>query len=267
MRTSRSLTILSVWFLVGAALAQPPAAPATSVMVVADFHMSNPGQDLHNVTVGDVLTAERQKEIAATIGALAEFHPTIVMAEWPAEQASERYTQYLAGSLPPDRNEVVQLGFRLAKAAGINHFVGIDVDGDFPYDTVARFAQAHGQSGLLEGANKEIERFIQTQTEILRCKGIAPTLRYLNDPERLSHDNNFYRLMLHIGQGPEQPGVDLLTGWYRRNFAICANLIQNSHPGDKIVVFYGSGHAFLLRQCISETPGFQLVEPNKFLPK
>ena len=53
----------------GAALAQHPAAPATSVMVVADFHMSNPGQDLHNVTVGDVLTAERQTEIATIIGA------------------------------------------------------------------------------------------------------------------------------------------------------------------------------------------------------
>jgi len=73
--------------------------------------------------------------------------------------------------------------------------------------------------------------------------------------------------MLHIGEGSEQPGVDLLTGWYRRNFAICANVIQNSHSGDRIVVFYGSGHAFLLRQCIAETPGFQLVEPNRFLPE
>jgi len=267
MRTSRSLTVLSIFFLVGVALAQHPAAPATSVMVVADFHMSNPGRDLHNVTVGDVLTGERQTEIATIVGALAEFHPTIVMAEWPAEQANERYAQYLAGSLPPNRNEVVQLGFRLAKAAGIKHFFGIDVDGDFPYGAVKSFAQTHGQSGLLEGANKEIETFIQTQTEILRSKGIAATLRYLNDPERLSHDNNFYRQMLHIGEGSEQPGVDLLTGWYRRNFAICANLIQSSHPGDRIVVFYGSGHAFLLRQCIAETPGFQLVEPNKFLPE
>jgi Family of unknown function (DUF5694) len=115
--------------------------------------MSNPGQDLHNVTVGDVLTAERQAEIASIVSALTEFRPTIVMAEWPAGQASERYAQYLAGTLPPDRNEVVQLGFRLAKAAGIKHFVGIDVPGDFPYDAVTSFAQAHGQSGLLEGAN------------------------------------------------------------------------------------------------------------------
>ncbi len=47
---------------------------------------------------------------------------------------------------------------------------------------------------------------------------------------------------------------------------ICANLLQLSTPGDRIVVFYGSGHAFLLRQCVAETPGFRLVEPDAWLP-
>lgn len=268
MRPSRLLAAFSsVLFLASTALAQHPAAPEISVMVVAGFHMSNPGHDLHNVTVGDVLAVERQAEIATITDALARFHPTEVMAEWPADLASERYAQYLAGSLAPSRNEVVQLGFRLAKSAGLKHFYGIDADGDFPYEAVQSFAQAHGQSELLERANEGIEASVHTQTEMLQSKGIAATLRYLNDPERLSHDNAFYRQMLRIGVGPQQPGVDLLTAWYRRNFSICANLIQNSHPGDRITVFYGSGHAFLLRQCVAETPGFQLVEPNNFLPK
>jgi Family of unknown function (DUF5694) len=38
-------------------------------------------------------------------------------------------------------------------------------------------------------------------------------------------------------------------------------------PGDRIVVFYGAGHAYLLRQCVREVPGFELVEPNTYLPK
>lgn len=251
-----------------AAFAQPPSAkPPVSVMVIGDFHMSNPGQDLHNVSVADVLQPEQQAEIAKVTDALTGFHPTGVMAEWPADVASERYAQYLAGTLPASRNEVVQLGFRLAKAAGLKHFYGIDVDGEFPYDAVQAFAKAHGQSEILDRAGAEIETFVQAQAAILRTKGIAATLRYLNDPERLNHDNSFYRQTLRIGAGSEQPGVDLLTAWYRRNFQICANLIQNSHPGDRIVVFYGSGHAFLLRQCIAETPGFTLVEPNRYLPE
>ena len=72
---------------------------------------------------------------------------------------------------------------------------------------------------------------------------------------------------LRIGSGTAQPGVNLLTAWYKRNFLICANLIQLSRPGDHIVVFYGSGHAFLLRQCVTEIPGFELAEPNDYLTK
>lgn len=43
-------------------------------------------------------------------------------------------------------------------------------------------------------------------------------------------------------------------------------MIQLAHAGDRVVVLYGSGHAFLLRQCVAQTPGFQLVEPDSYLP-
>jgi hypothetical protein len=80
-------------------------------------------------------------------------------------------------------------------------------------------------------------------------------------------DHAFYRTLLRIGGGNTQPAVDLAAAWYKRNFLICANLIQLAQPGDRMVVFYGSGHAFLLRQCVAETPGFELVEPNDYLPE
>lgn len=246
--------------------ATPPVAPV-EVMIVGDYHFGNPGRDLHNVVVPDVLVPKVQAQLVQTTDALARFKPTKVAAEWPADIASERYAKYLAGTLAPSRNEVVQLGFRLAKTAGLKDFYGIDVDGEFPYDAVDAYAKAHGQSAILEHANAEIEAFVQTQTKLISEKGVAATLRWLNDPVKLTHANDFYRDTLRIGGGKDQPGADLLTAWYRRNFLICANLIQLSKPGDRIVVFYGSGHAFLLRQCVSETPGLRLVEPNAYLPR
>jgi hypothetical protein len=80
-------------------------------------------------------------------------------------------------------------------------------------------------------------------------------------------DNGFYRTMLRIGLGEDQPGVDLLTAWYHRNFQICANLLQIAKPGDRVVIFFGAGHAFPLRQCVAETPGYKLVEANDYLPE
>jgi hypothetical protein len=249
-----------------AALAAEPSAKSVEVMVVGVFHMSNPGHDIHNLKVDDVLEPKRQGEIAALIDALARFKPTKVGVEWPADVVAERQRQYLAGTLPPSRNEVVQLGFRLAKIAGAE-VQSLDADGDFPYERLKNFAETRGFSKLLDELNAAIQRSVDEQARLLAQKGVSADLRFLNDPARLTNDNAFYRNMLRIGLGGDQPGADLTSSWYHRNFLICANLLQLAKPGDRVVIFFGSGHAFLLRQCVTETPGFKLVEPNDYLPQ
>lgn len=261
------LRALAITALLFATLpAQAADAPVT-VMIVGTFHMSNPGHDLHNTQVDDVLSDNRQAQIARVTGALARFHPTVVAAEWPADLAAQRYDAYIKGTLPPSHNEVVQLGFRLAKTAGLSTVNGIDVDGDFPYEDVQSFAKAHGEQALLDSANAEVESLVKKQNALLESGSIGSVLRFVNDPTLITQGNGFYRMMLHVGAGTQQPGADLLTAWYKRNFYICANLVQLAKPGDRVVVFYGSGHAFLLRQCVSESPGFKLVEANDYLPR
>jgi hypothetical protein len=255
-------------FLIAAAL--PTAASAqdvTQVMIVGSFHMNNPGRDIHNVSVDDMLAPKRQAEIAAVTDALARFRPTMVDLEWPADIAAQRYEQYRKGTLKPSPNESVQLGFRLAKTVDLATVNGIDVDGEFPYDAVDAYAKAHGESDILDRSNADIQNMVDTIGKTLAGGTVSETLRYLNDPERIKRDNDFYRTTLRVGGGPTQPGADLLAAWYKRNFYICANLVQLAKPGERIVVIYGSGHAFLLRQCVSEMPGYLLVEPNDYLPK
>ncbi|HTT97842.1 MAG TPA: DUF5694 domain-containing protein [Rhizomicrobium sp.] len=242
------------------------AAEPVSVMIVGDFHMSNPGRDLHNMQADDMLAPGRQKEIAAVTDALAKFKPTLVAVEWPADIVDQRYPQYLDGTLAPSHNEVVQLGFRLAKTAGLKSVAGIDVDGEFPYEAVDTYAKAHGESDILATAGAETERFVKQQSDMLAGGKVGSVLRFLNDPALVKNGNSFYRTTLWIGGGTNQPGAELLTQWYRRNFLICANLVQRAKPGDHVAVFYGSGHSFLLRQCVTEMPGYKLVEANDYLP-
>jgi hypothetical protein len=244
-----------------------PAAEPVHVMVVGTFHMNNPGRDMHNVHADDVLAPARQAEIARLNEALLPFAPTLVAVEWPSDVANERYGEYLKGTLKPSRDESVQLGFRLARSAGLAHVEGIDVDGDFPYEAVDAYAKAHGLEGLLAAANTDVQTMVDKENTLLTREGITAALRYLNEPSRITGDNGFYRTMLKVGGGSEQPGAELLAQWYRRNFRICANLVQRTKPGDRVAVFYGAGHSFLLRQCVSEMPGFKLVEANDYLPR
>jgi hypothetical protein len=143
---------------------------------------------------------------------------------------------------------------------------GVDADGDFPYEAVQAYARAHGQSDLLERADAEVVSQIQRQQLLLDTGTIAQVLRWLNEPATVAKSNDFYRELVRIGSGNEQPGADLLTAWNKRNLYICANIVQLAKPGDRVVVIFGYGHAFLLRRCLSETPGYRLVEPNNYLP-
>jgi len=196
---------------------------------------------------------------------LARFKPTAVVVEWSGD-TQERYEKYLAGTYGVSHNEVVHLGFRLAHKMKLPTVAGIDVDGDFPYEPVETYAKAHGQSAWLDKASDEIESIVRQESAVLAKGTVGDLLRYLNTPANIARANGFYGYAMHIGAGTTQPGAELLTAWYHRNALICANLIQLAKPGDRIVVFYGSGHATLLRMCVSQTPGYELVEANDYLP-
>lgn len=256
---------LAALLLLTASFTARAEAPA-EVLVVGTFHMANPGQDIHNAEVDDVLAPKRQEEIAAVVDALARFAPTVVAVEWPAAVASERYAAYRAGTLEPSRNEVVQLGFRLAKQRDLAQVHGLDVDGRFPFEAVASFAAANGQQARIDAAMALGAAAVKEIETVLRERGIAALLRRMNDPARALADHGFYMDMLRIGRGDEQPGAALAAAWAERNLAICARLVQALRPGDRAVVFYGAGHAHWLRRCAIETPGLRLVEANDWLP-
>ncbi|HUB89015.1 MAG TPA: DUF5694 domain-containing protein [Dyella sp.] len=254
----------AMFLMPGLSYAQSSPAPV-EVMIVGVYHMANPGHDFYDVKADDVLAPKRQVEISAIASALAKFKPNKIGVEWPEDVVDVRYPKYLAGTLAPSRNEVVQLGFRLAKLAGSKAVYGMDADGDFPYPQLKAYANTHGFGGLLAEQDALVQRQVAEEARVLATKGVSAELRLLNDPARLKEDHAFYRAALRIGENADQPGADLLTAWYRRNFLICAKLLQRSRPGDRIVIFFGAGHAYLLRQCVSETSGFQLVEPNDYL--
>lgn len=76
---------------------------------------------------------------------LARFRPTKVAVERPSDGSARQWAEYRAGGLTNSRNEVVQLGFRLARLTG-SEVLGIDAAGEFPFGPVAKFAQKNGQA-------------------------------------------------------------------------------------------------------------------------
>src|SRR5437660_4350899 len=98
--------------------AQATARP--EILILGTYHMANPGHDIHNMQVDDVLAPQRQQEIAQLLDVLKRFHPTIIAIESDSNgPRPQQYRDYLAGTYTLGRNEIEQIGFRLAKELGL----------------------------------------------------------------------------------------------------------------------------------------------------
>jgi len=85
----------------------------------------------------DVLAPRRQAEIAHVVAALKEFRPTRIAVERQAgdTRIARDYADYLAGTHELTRNEIEQLGFRLARELGHTAIHPVDADGNSPSST------------------------------------------------------------------------------------------------------------------------------------
>lgn len=89
-----------------AAKAAAPTKKAR-VLVLGVFHMANPGRDMFNLQVDDVLAPKRQKELSELAETLKKFQPTKIALESPVggEKIRKQYNDYLAGNYSLTRSE------------------------------------------------------------------------------------------------------------------------------------------------------------------
>ena len=262
--------------LPAAALAQTPDPAPIEVRVLGTYHMGNPGQDLHNARIDPVTTPPKQAELEAVAEALARFRPTAIAVEQVARNQSDmldhRYPAFTPADLLTNPDERVQVGYRLAHRLGLERVYAIDEqdrEGQpsyFPFEEVQSWAEANGRSPVLGAMHEQVATMIGEMEARQQADTVGSVLRWMNRPESAATDQTFYTAMLAFGAGDVQPGAILNGRWYTRNALIFARLMQAAKPGDRIVVIYGSGHSYWLRQFVQTTPGFRLVETNDYLP-
>ena len=72
---------------------------------------------------------------------LKRFHPTKIAIESVGTLRVDQYADYLAGKHTLSRNEIEQIGFRLAKDLGHHTVYPVDQDGEFPWKRLVNYAK------------------------------------------------------------------------------------------------------------------------------
>lgn len=267
LRARAIVVSLLVPFTVSLPASAQEAEPA-QVMVLGTWHFDNPGRDVVQVEVPDVLEPALQAELETVVGALSRFRPTVVVVEAPRSSGprlDSLYRAYRAGAHRLSRNEVQQLGFRLAARAGLDGVVPADEPGEFPFGAVMEYAAANDRAMAAWIMETTAEITAET-TRQHRELSLTEHLRANNDPADLRRGHGKYVRVASVGAGDGFAGAELLADWYERNIRIFSNIQRVAAPGERVLVIFGTGHAPILRELIDYDPALRLVEPNDWLP-
>jgi hypothetical protein len=252
--------------------------------------MENSGQDEVNVDADDVLAPDRQAELAALTDRLAEWSPERIAVELPydwREGLTNLYEEYRSGARSYEereeidagrlfgtesqfgcRNEVVQVGFRLADE--LDHETVHPID--YPMDPSNEDFEALEERGFqpnkkVDCSLPDMERHKREVDERLANSTIPEYLSWVNQEEQLqiNHDWMFTR-GVRWGEGDNFGGPKSLSTWYDRNLRMVHNLWRAIEPGDeRALLLVGSGHVRVLRHLLTEAPMFCPVSPLAYL--
>ena len=239
------------------------------IMIVGVAHFAAKN-DLHNSNFDDPLSPKRQKEIAEFIARLTAFHPTKVMIEAPfgEEKSQELYSQYLKGGYQLGANEIYQFGFRLAALSKNPRIYPIDTLKEFPfdYDAVKQSAERERSSAILDEADARSKPHDTTKERLVAKGTILELMRYLNTTAAIDGNASWYLYVDRVGAGNDYAGAELVSNWYARNLHIFANVMRYADsPDDRVVVFIGSGHLKVMRDCVKSSPDLEFIDPEPYL--
>lgn len=269
-------------FLAGLALPAAAQSPAQllgdrrveerpALMILGTAHLANYNRDVLTTRVDDVLTPGKQAEIEAVVEALARWRPTHIAVEiGSGEQADldRRYADYRAGRYALGASEVDQFGLRLAGRLGLERVHAVDWN-DMPPGEEADYnwiegAEAAGEQARLAALRDPARG--QRATDLVASRPIADWLAVMNTPDYLSAAHGSYYNYALLGSPEVGQGANWVGAWHGRNLKIFANLVRLAdRPGDRVLVIYGAGHAFLLNRFADESGAFTVQSPVPWL--
>ena len=235
-------------------------------MVVGTFHMAG-GRDMVNPNVKDIMEPRRQREVIELVERLSKFKPTKIGVEsvYGSDTVQKRLDALREGNYDFTRSEIDQVALRVAMKSGLTQIHGIDWKKDMDIQGALDHSEKIGQTHIKQKASEFVQRKLMPMVAKMESMSLTQIFHDGNLPT-LDYDSHaMYQVLAEVGKGEDYRGADLIAGWYERNLKIAVNIRRIAKPSDRIFVLIGAGHCKLLREFLSETPGFEVVSPLPYL--
>lgn len=236
--------------------AGPGVAPLTwarchgdqiEVMLLGTFHFDQ-------TDAIDILDEARQAELGRILTELETFAPDLVAVEYPfakQETLDENYATFLGVPDPAalkSKNEIYQVGFRLARRLELTSVAAVDVPMKLWDDRIAEYDERYPKSRKRLRKRWKID--LLPRIRIDKKRPLAEVLVRFNHDEPPGNEE-LYGGFLPLVEDEIYVGALKLRPWYDRNLRIVQNLFRQADPEMKrIVLVIGASHVRVLKQMM-----------------
>jgi len=252
--------------------------PKHKAMVLGTFHFdSNSDEsDIKGKNKMNIFSEENQNQLDALIKTLKKFNPTKIAVEWqPRVQSTvdSVYDEYRNDRWEIKKNEIFQIGFRLAKALNHDKLYCIDNRPPMPEaisqmdsdEDLENYADSLGQKELMHAYDYDNRVFNNYLDDIQKTNNVLDVLRLYNSRAYGKRSKQIWLTgMVNLGVYDNYIGTDLTGHWYRRNtriFANASNLAKEKE--ERILIIYGAMHKWILDELFEGSPEFELIQFNE----
>jgi hypothetical protein len=250
--------------------------PKVEVLLIGTSHWNNykqKGSDVAQSEEIDILSETYQMQLKEITQKIRDFNPSKVFVERTVAyqpKLDSLYNLYRTSSWgEQERNEIYQLGFRVANALNHSKVYGIDFrDTSFNYSEAMEAMKAAGQEDLILKSQEDIQQFETTYNQIVEDNTpLRDILLHFNgEQERHLNLGWYYNIMNRGGELDDFSGSFLASEWIRRNlhtYALIQKYVtENDH---RIMILMGAGHTAVLHELIGYNPEWQIIPLSKIL--
>lgn len=243
----------------------------TEVLLVGTSHWNNYKKadfDVAQTNEIDILSATYQKDLNDIADKIVAFKPDKIFVERTLNyqpKLDSLLNLYKTTEWGNDkRNEIYQLGFRVAKTLKHDRVYGIDFrNTEFPYDSLMKAMETAKQTTLISSFNADIKQFeTNYNTLVSEQRSLKDILYFLNDDKQRQLDLSWYLEGANKGGDLNSTvGSFLASEWIKRNIYSYGLIQKYTQSKDKrIMILIGASHIAVLKQLISVNTEWKTVE-------
>jgi hypothetical protein len=203
-------------------------------------------------------TVYREQDFQQFVHLLASYEPDQIFVEIPAasqDGLDALYQRYIQEEHTLQYNETEQIAFRLAKRLQHEKLWAIDWNESLPHiPDIDDLSSDAGFQHIMKKANAHMRLFSTAMKE----KSMFETFQLLNSEEQTKKDHDIYVNLMMLDD--ENAFEWVANYWYYRNLKMAKNIRSSiKETSTRVLVLAGAGHNYLLKQFLSEVPGYTVV--------